>query len=124
MAIIAAFENMDLTELKDKTFLMSIKTNKSDDVPYVSKLIKGPFYFYEMVEMCGQIWENQNRHPFVIIASKEFSEKIQFLDDDTIDYLETRWKDIVTDGFLTDILNGDYSCKATIVEYEEEKKGE
>jgi hypothetical protein len=124
MAIIPAFENMDLTELKDKQFLISILTSKQDDVPYVSSLIKGPFSFYEMAEVCGDIWENKNRHPFVIIASKEFSEKIQYLDEDTIDYLESRWKDIVVDGFIEDILQTDYTCKAGVTTYEQKQKEE
>lgn len=119
---IGEFEEMDLTEIMDLTFLVAINTGPRDKPSFISESVCGPLNFYEMAETVGLVYEAEQLHAKVIVPSKTFGEKPQVLDEKTVDFIEARHLDIVADGFLGGAImeHKEYTCKAGFVEWDPE----
>jgi len=116
------FEEMDLTELHDKIFLVAISTGDRNKKKYIPESICGPFNFYEMAEKVGECYTEQQLHAKAMIPSKTFGVGPVILNENTIDFIEARFMDIITDGLLGgEVLDStEYTCKAGFVSDEEE----
>ena len=68
-----------------------------------------------MVEQVHGMWQQHLHHAKVIILSQDITKPPEFLDACTIDYIEAKGIDIITEGLLNgDDLKKDYTCKAGI----------
>jgi hypothetical protein len=112
---IAAFESMDLSELKDKTFLVSVSTGDRSKSTYLCTQIRGPFTFSEMCQEVGEMYTTQQHHAKVIIAEKDRKKPIQILDEFTVDYIEAHYVNIITEIELF-AEPAPYTCRANIKE--------
>jgi len=122
------FEEMDLTNLHDQIFLVAISTGDREKNKYIPESICGPFNFYEMVEAVALCYDDQQLHAKAMIPSKTFGMKPQVLNENTIDFIEARAMDIISDGLLDGgVLNSEeYTCRAGFVieDIEEEEEND
>jgi hypothetical protein len=117
-------ENMNLDELRDKTFVVAISTGSRDKCNFICNTMRGPFDFYEMVENMGRIYQEQQLHGKAAILSDDFDTGFKFLDECTSDYIEAKYEQIVMEGLLGGDFDTDYTYKAGIIEETEESDSE
>lgn len=112
------FETMDLSDLKDKQFLVAINTGDPNGPKFVCSSIRGPFSFTEMCQAVGLMWREHQHHAKVVICEKDMSKYPKYLDSNTVDYIEAKFEDIITDALLEGLLDADkqYTCRAGINE--------
>lgn len=112
------FEVMDLTELKDKTFLVAVSTGNRNKGRFLSTTIRGPYDFTEMCEEVGLMWEEQQHHAKVVITTRKRTDPIKTLDENTIDYIEAHYADIITESMLEGVFDDqkEFTCRAGIVD--------
>ena len=113
-------ENMNLDELRDKTFVVAISTGSRDKCNFICNTMRGPFDFYEMVENMGRIYQEQQLHGKAAVLSDDFEESFKFLDECTSDYIEAKYEQIVMEGLLGGDFDTDYTVKAGLIEETEE----
>lgn len=119
---IGEFEKMDLAPLYDKLFFIGASTGDREKGGILVSSIKGPYDFYEMVEEVGTMWREQLHHAKVYLCSKERNKRNQFLDTNTIDYIEANYQDLIMYGLLADQLDHDadeFTCTAGVNEMDE-----
>jgi hypothetical protein len=108
-------EVMDLSELKDKVFLVAISSGAPTQCKYIQESIHGPYGFYEMVEQVDAMWKKYQHHARVIIPSQDMKKPPECLDACTLDYLEAKASEIIVEGMINgDDLVKEYTCKAGI----------
>lgn len=115
---IAECEIMDLSELKDKNFLVAVSTGDRNKAKFLSTTIHGPYNFVEMVEEVGVMWKNYQHHAKVVLCEKDRKKAAKTLDENTVDYIEAHYADIVTEAMLDGIFDEqkDYTCRAGFTE--------
>jgi hypothetical protein len=115
---VGELETMDLSSLKDKQFLVAVNQGERSSVKFVCSTIRGPFTFEEMVETVGVMWKIHQHHGKAIILEKDIYAAPKFLDENTIDYIEAHYEDIITESMLDGIFDGEkqYTCRANILE--------
>lgn len=114
---IADIETMDLSPLKDKMFLIAVSTGDRSKPKFLSTTVRGPYDFTEMCDEVGIMWEHQQHHAKVIMTQKDRNQPIKILDENTVDYIEAHYQDIITDAMLEGIFDEKiYTCRAGIVE--------
>ncbi len=123
---IAEVEVMDLSKLKDKTYLVGVNTGPRDKPKLLCATLHGPYDFYEMVEEVGIMWRDNQHHAKVYICEKNRDKRPQFLDECTVDYLEANYKDILAEGLLDGAFDLDkkFTCQANVLTTEEEANKE
>jgi len=124
---IAEIETMDLSELKDKTYLVSVNREDRNKGLFLCTTVRGPYTFEEMCEEVGHMWETQQHHAKVVICEKDRKKPIKTLDENTVDYIEAHYADIITESMLEGVFDSqkEYTCRAGIKEQdlkEEPKK--
>ncbi len=117
---VGELENMNLDELRDKTFVVAISTGPRDKCNFICNTMRGPFDFYEMIEHVGRIHQEQALHTKAAILEDDFDQGFNFLDECTMDYIEAKSEQIVMEGLLSGDFDTNYTCKAGIVEAVEE----
>ncbi len=117
---VAEFEVMDLSELKDKTFIVAASQQDRNKVKVLSSTIHGPYTFEEMCEQVGIMWRQHNHHAKAIVLDKSPNNLVKFLDENTIDYIEANYEDIIVESMLDGVFDEvkEYTCRANIVETE------
>lgn len=123
-SFVGEWHEMDLTELKDKTFMVALSTGDRAKPKFIPESICGPLDFFEMVEAVANVHMEQQLHAKVMITSKKFGTRPQVLDACTIDYIEAKYTEILMEALLTGELGKKYTCRAGFTSYEEEKKDE
>lgn len=121
---VGEFEDMDLSELKDKTFLVAISTGDPTKAKFIPESVCGPYNFFEMIDVVALVHHEQQLHAKAMIPSKNFGEKPKVLDACTIDYIEAKHLEILTEAMLTGELDKVYTCKAGFIEYPTEEKSD
>ena len=91
---------MDFSKLQDKLFIVAVNTGSRNKPALLASTMRGPFDFYEMVESVGCMWEREQHHAKVYVLTKDFNKSSSFLDEGTIDYIESKWEDIISSGIL------------------------
>lgn len=118
---IGEFEVMDLSELKDKQFMIAVNAGEREAGRFVCQSLKGPFTYYEMLEEVGQMYRNHQHHAKVYFCEKKRDVMAKWLDTNTIDYIEAHWDNLVVEGLLDGGLDDevkDYTCMAGVNEAE------
>jgi hypothetical protein len=120
------FEEMDLSDLHDKIFLVACSSGDRNKPKYIPETISGPFNFYEMIEVVGNFYGEQQLHAKAMVPSKSMGTAPQILDENTIDFIEARYMDLIADDLLGgDIMNAkEFTCKAGFIEEETEETEE
>lgn len=116
---IGEFEVMDLTKIKNKQFFIGVAQGEREKGKMLSTTIKGPYTFYEMLEEVGVMYKEHQHHAAVYFANKDRNQKNEFLDRNTVDYIEANWEQLITEGLLSGAFDGDdveYTCQAGINE--------
>ena len=114
---VGELEEMDLSPIKDKLFMVAVSTGDRDKAKFIAETICGPFDFYEMCETVGGIWESELLHAKAFVPSRKFGEAPMVLNGNTIDYIQSRYMDIVADGLLDGgVMNStEYTCIAGFI---------
>lgn len=114
---LAEAECMDLSDLKDKTFIVAVSTGDRNKGRFLSTTVNGPYTFEEMCEEVGFMWEQHQHHAKAIILNKDRNKRSMFLDENTVDYIEAHYQDIIVESMLDGSLEKkEYTCRAGIVE--------
>jgi len=114
---IGEFEVMNLDVLKDKVFGVSVSTGDRNKAKFLSTCLRGPYNFTEMVEEVGAMWRNEQHHAKVIVLEKDRTKPVKFLDENTTDYIEAHYVDIITEAMLDGIFDEkEYTCRAGLIE--------
>lgn len=112
---------MDLSELKDKTFVVSISSGARGEGKFICETLHGPYSFIEMIDEVAVMWKEHQHHAKVYVLSKDKHQPPQWLDECTCDYIEAKQVDIVTAAFMEGILDPpEYTCRAGLVSSKEE----
>lgn len=116
-SFIAEFEVMDLSKLKDKTYLVAVSREDPNGPKFVCSTVRGPYDFYEMCEEVGVMYREHQHHAKVYILTKDRNAKVTFLEKNTTDYIECHYADIVTEGLLEGVFDEikEYTCQASII---------
>lgn len=119
---VAEFETMDLTDLKDRQYVVAINQGDRSGPKFVCSTVKGPYSFEEMCETVGVMWRKHQHHAKVVILEKEADKPTKILDENTVDYIEAHYEDIVTESMLGGVFDDvkEYTCRANIVEAKQE----
>jgi hypothetical protein len=121
---VGEFHEMDLSEIKEQTFLVALSTGDRTKPRFVPESVCGPLNFFEMVEVVANIHMDLQLHAKAIIPSKKFGERPKVLDVSTIDYIEAKYAEILMEALLMGELEKNYSCKAGFVSYNKEEQNE
>lgn len=115
---VAEFETMDLSPLKNLTFLVAASKGDRSKGLFLCTTARGPYDFFEMCEEVGTMYAELQHHPKVYIMEKDRNKRPKWLDENTVDFIECHWKDIITEGMLDGFGEEDkkYTCTAVIVE--------
>lgn len=113
-------EEMDLTPLHGKLFGVAVSNGPRDGTKYVSATLLAPLDFYEMVEAVSGLYTKHMIHAKVFMLNKNINEKMKYLDECTVDFIEARSSDLLMDALLSgELTEGkEYTCRAGF--YEEE----
>lgn len=120
---IGELETMNLDELKDKTFIVSVSTGDRDKAKFICSTLHGPYDFYEMIDEVGNMWTEHQHHAKAYVLEKDKTKPCKWLDKNTIDYIEAHFQEIISEGVLFDDYfdEKEYTCKAGIVEASKEE---
>lgn len=120
---VGELEEMDLKALHDQIFMVAINTGSRDEPKFIPESICGPLSFYEMVETVGNLYRQEMLHAKVLIPSKNFGTPPKVLNENTVDFIEARFMDIIADGLLGgEIFNEkQYTCEAGFIDYSSEQ---
>ncbi len=115
---IGEIEVMDLSKLKELTFIVSVSKGDRNKCQVLASTIHGPYNFFEMCEEVGSMWKEHQHHAKATVLGKNSKKTPKFLDQNTIDYIEAHYFDIITEGMLNGEFDEqkEYTCQAGIVE--------
>lgn len=119
---LAEVEVMDLTDYKDKLFVVAIGTGSPEAVKFLSSTVHGPYTFVEMLDEVGSMWKEHQHHAKVVVLDKDPTKKTQILHPNVVDYIECHYIDLVTEELLGEAFKDVekvYTCKASTVEEQE-----
>jgi hypothetical protein len=104
--------------LRDKQFLVAVNQGDRSGVKFLCSTIRGPYSFEEMCEAIGVMWKIHQHHGKAIILQKDAAAAPKYLDENTIDYIEANFEDIITESMLNGVFDDDkeYTCRAGVVE--------
>lgn len=117
---IPEIETMDLSKIRDKQFVVGISTGNRDAFGMLISTLRGPYDFIEMIDVVRDMWFTQMNNAKVIILNKDFTQKLEWLDAKTIDYLISKGDQVIVEEFL---LSPNYTCEVGIVRDQEETDG-
>jgi len=119
---IADVETMDLSELKNETFLVAVSTGDRSKHKFLTSTVRGPYSFVEMCDEVGNMWYDFQHHAKVVICQKDREKTVKNLDENTVDYIEAFYKDIVVERMLEGLFDDKtYTCKAGIIQSDDKE---
>lgn len=113
---LAEAEVMDLSPIKDKTYVVAVGTGDPNKVKFLCSTIHGPYNFTEMCQEVGEMWVQHQHHAKVIIMEKDPKARVLLLDANTIDYIEAHYVDIIMEETLSAFEEKEYTCTAGTIE--------
>ena len=123
---LAEAETMDLSPIREYSFGVAVATGDPNGVKFLCSTIHGPYSMAEMAQEVGDMWLKHQHHAKVIILDKNINGAVRFLDENTVDYIECHYNDIILEETLASAPEDKvYTCAAgTVEEVREEKKDE
>lgn len=123
---LAETEVMDLSPIRGETFCVAVATGNPENVRYLCTTLHGPYSFVDMCQEIGDMWVREQHHGKAIIMNKDVKAKVRCLDENTVDYIEAHYLDIIMEETLAGIPDDRvFTCEAGTVDNippEEEKK--
>lgn len=114
---LAEVEVMDLSSLKEGKFIVAVGTGDPKGFKLLGSTIHGPYDFTEMVQEVGDMWSTHQHHAKVIKLTKAVDSETEMLDENTIDYIECHYNDIITEEMLGGAFDEkEFTCKVGLVE--------
>ena len=113
---------MDLSPIKGETFCVAVSTGQKDSVKFLCTTLHGPYNFCEMAQEVGEMWVQHQHHSKVIVLDKDASKKVRVLDDNTVDYIEAHYIDIIMEDTIFSEPDREFTHTARVVEEPEEKE--
>lgn len=119
---VGELETMDLSSIKKEQFLVAVNQGERSKVKFVCSTIRGPYTFEEMCEAIGVMWRLHQHHGKAIVLQKDAAAAPKYLDENTIDYIEAHFEDIITESMLDGVFDEDkeFTCRAGVVEGDNE----
>lgn len=113
---VGELETMDISALKGQMYIVAPSMGDRNEVKVISSGIRGPFTFEEMCEVVGTMWKEHQHHAKAIVLQKDPHAAPLFLDENTIDYIEAHFQDIIVESMLGGAFDEvkDYTCRAEI----------
>lgn len=118
---IGAHAKMDLSELRDKQFVVAINTGDPANANFICRSMRGPYTLAEMAEAVGRMWQDEMHHAHVTVLQKDQKIKANWISPDVVDYIEQHFEDIIMDEFLGNF-TGEFTCRAKILDQDPEDK--
>ena len=113
---LAENEVMDLSAIRGGTFCVAVATGMPNGGKFLCTTLHGPYSFTEMVQEVGEIWVQNQHHAKAIIMEKDVKKKVKVLDENTIDYIEAHYVDIIMEETLAGIPEDRvFTCAAGVV---------
>jgi hypothetical protein len=114
---IAELETMDLSAIKDRQFLVAVSTGDRNKSKFLSTTAHGPYDFTEMCEEVGLMWKDLQHHAKVVVLEKDRNKAITTLDENTVDYIECHYADIIAEAMLDGVFDEgkEFTCCAGVV---------
>lgn len=117
---LAETEVMDLSPLKDQLFLVAVSTGERSKGRFLTNTPHGPYSFVEMCEEVGTMYQEHQHHAKVVVLEKARTKAVKHLDENTVDYIECHYMDIIAEAMLDGVFDDkEFTCQAGIVENEE-----
>jgi hypothetical protein len=71
-----------------------------------------------MVEQVGSMWKEHLHHAKVVSLDKDVTKPVIMLSENTVDYIECHYGDIVVEAMLEGVFDDtkEYTCQAEVVE--------
>ena len=118
---IGEHQEVDLTKLKDKTFMVAQASGDPKGPKYVCSTIRGPYNFYGMAEEVGMMWQEDQVHAKALIISENRADTISWVDECSIDYIEANFGNIIVEEMLMgDLPEVEYTHQARIINEDDE----
>jgi len=114
---------MDMSSLKDKQFVVAANTGNRNECKFLASTMRGPYDFYEMIAEAGPMYEKEAHHAKVTILSRDLDSKVQFLDSGTIEYIECHYKRIISESIFEAAVF-DFTLKPGLLSDDEQKQEE
>lgn len=111
---LAEVEVMNLAPIKGSQFLVAVSTGDPSGIKFLSSSVHGPYSFVEMLQEVGEMWSNHQHHARVVILDKDSNKAVKTLDENTVDYIECHYMDIITEEMLGGAFDDTkvYTCAA------------
>ena len=116
---LAEAEVMDLSKIKDKVFAVAVAQGDPNGVKYLCTTLHGPYSFTEMLQEVGETWNIHQHHAKVILMNKKQDERVEYLDENTVDYIECNYTDLIVEEMLGGAFDKEFTCQAGVVSEEE-----
>lgn len=115
---VGELETMDLSELKGKNFLVAVNQGDPAGNKFLCSTVRGVYSFEEMCEAVGTMWREHQHHAKVVVLHKDMSKPIVYLDPNTVDYIEAKFDDIITESMLEGVFDAEkeFTCRAGLIE--------
>ena len=119
---VGELETMDLSPIKKEQFLVAVNQGERSGVKFVCSTIRGPYSFEEMCEAVGTMWRKHQHHGKAVILQKDQMARPKYLDENTIDYIEANFEDIICESMLDGVFDADkeFTCQVGVVEGDNE----
>lgn len=109
-------DQMDLSKLKDLTYVVAINTGDRNACKLLASSIRGPYDFHEMIEQVGSMFKHEQHHAKVTILTKDSDAPVMFLDSGTTDYIEAHWESMIFEDILeAACTTPEYVCEAGFI---------
>lgn len=117
-SFIAEHEVMNIDPLKDKTYMVAVSRESREEGKFVCSTARGPYNFYEMCEEVGVMYREHQHHAKVYVMEKDRNKRVRWLDQNTTDYIEAHYAEIITEGLLDGVFDEvkEFTCVANIIE--------
>ena len=115
---LAEVDVMDLSHLKVGKYIVAVSTGDPSGFKLLGSTIHGPYSFVEMLQEVGDMWATHQHHAKVVMLDKNGNNPTQALDENTVDYIECHYNDLITEEMLGGAFDGlkEFTCKAGMIE--------
>lgn len=115
---VGELETMDLSALKGEQYLVAVSSGERSGVKFVCSTVRGVYTFEEMCEAVGVMWKEHQHHAKVVVLQKNQAAATKYLDENTVDYIEAHFEDIITESMLDGVFDEDkdFTCRANVIE--------
>jgi hypothetical protein len=113
---LAEVEVMDLSHLKNSQFIVAVSTGDPKSFKLLASTIHGPYSFVEMLQEVGDLWATHQHHARVIILAKDVTSPVECLDENTVDYIECYYGDLIMEEMIDGAFSKEYTCQVGLLD--------